>query len=669
MAARVRAQLHQWKAIGASPQILEWLDKGVRLRWRAGGPPRPFDHGESTFDAEQTAWLDKEVARCLATGAWEPATSSRFVSRAFLVPKPGGGFRLVVDLRTINEHCIELPCRYETLKALRRLARPEDYLFSFDLSDGYHCVSIAPEHRQYLTFRLQGKLYQCAALPFGWSGSPFVFTKVMRAVVGFLRSPAASEARAAGRAVPLGPQQHLRFEERLAGVRLLPYLDDFLFMVEGQAAAIEARDFVARTLDRLGLQRNIKKGQWEPAQSITHLGLGIDTRSGLFIVTPKRVAQLKAMARGILCRAATSRGWVPARVLASFCGLAQAAYLAVPPARFFTRSLYDVLETKANWSSSVRIPTASRRSTRSTREGPSAGNSQAWRDLQWWASFPARWNGAEIWSSPTEATLFTDASNMGWGAKLVSPISLEARGSWTPEEAANHITWKELRAVRLAVLSFLPHLEGRRVNLQEDNQGVDHILHASVSRNPLMQAELRPLWWLLCTHGITLESTYVRSADNLADGLSRYDYSTSMRLLPSVFTSLDRRWGPHTIDRFASHADTQLPRYNSATLDPRSEGVNSLSLDWAGSNSWVFPPVELISRVVHLLRNSPHASATVVVPYWRAQAWFTDLALMASSVLLLGSAEEVLQLDYGPPATSIGVIAAFRIEGRPPSSF
>ena len=94
----------------------------------------------------------------------------------------------------------------------------------------------------------------------------------------------------------------------------------------------------------------------------------------------------------------------------------------------------------------------------------------------------------------------------------MAPLVLEARGPWTPEEAAHHITWKEMRAVRYAIESFLPHLAGRKVGLLEDNQGVDHILHSSVSKTPLMQAELRPLWWLLCTHNIALESTYVRSA-------------------------------------------------------------------------------------------------------------------------------------------------------------
>ena len=35
------------------------------------------------------------------------------------------------------------------------------------------------------TFSIGGKVFQFAALPFGWTLSPFVFTKVMRPVVRF----------------------------------------------------------------------------------------------------------------------------------------------------------------------------------------------------------------------------------------------------------------------------------------------------------------------------------------------------------------------------------------------------------------------------------------------------------------------------------------------------
>ena len=38
---------------------------------------------------EEQAFLDYETARLLASGAWELTQDARFVSRAFLAPKPG----------------------------------------------------------------------------------------------------------------------------------------------------------------------------------------------------------------------------------------------------------------------------------------------------------------------------------------------------------------------------------------------------------------------------------------------------------------------------------------------------------------------------------------------------------------------------------------------------
>jgi hypothetical protein len=52
-----------------------------------------------------------------------------------------------------------------------------------------------------------------------------------------------------------------------------------------------------------------------------------------------------------------------------------------------------------------------------------------------------------------------------------------------------HITWKELKAVRLAVLSFLPHLAGRNVLLHEDNHAVCHVMAGLTSRSLEMMTE------------------------------------------------------------------------------------------------------------------------------------------------------------------------------------
>jgi hypothetical protein len=48
------------------------------------------------------------------------------------------------------------------------------------LEDGFHAIPIHPDDRKYFTFSIGGKVFQFAALPFGWTLNPFVFAKVMR---------------------------------------------------------------------------------------------------------------------------------------------------------------------------------------------------------------------------------------------------------------------------------------------------------------------------------------------------------------------------------------------------------------------------------------------------------------------------------------------------------
>jgi hypothetical protein len=106
-----------------------------------------------------------------------------------------------------------------------------------------------------------------------------------------------------------------------------------------------------------------------------------------------------------------------------------------------------------------------------------------------------------------------------------------------PEDEELHITWKELKAVRLAVFSFLPHLAGRNVLLHEDNHAVCHVLAGVTSRSPEMMAELRRMWYMLDTNDIHIRPMYIRSAANKwADKLNRHLDSDDWQLDPSVST-------------------------------------------------------------------------------------------------------------------------------------
>jgi hypothetical protein len=140
---------------------------------------------------------------------------------------------------------------------------------------------------------------------------------------------------------------------------------------------------------------------------------------------------------------------------------------------------------------------------------------------------------------------------------------LEARGFWSAADQEQHMTWKELKAVLLAVLSFLPLLCLQKVLKHKDNQGVVAVLNHLTSQSPTMMDELRKLMELK-TNSINIRARYTRSAANVwADKLSRETNIDDWHLNPRIFTYMESRWGPHSIDRFAAQGNTQLPRYNA----------------------------------------------------------------------------------------------------------
>eukprot|EP00873_Tetraselmis_striata_P021878 jgi/Tetstr1/442142/TSEL_030295.t1 len=290
-------------------------------------------------------------------------------------------------------------------------------------------------------------------------------------------------------------------------------------------------------------------------------------------------------------------------------------YLAIALARFYLRELHDVLKTRDSWSGRVKL----------TR--------QLERDLQWWVGVPTQHNGRPINRPVETGYLHVDSSSYGWGAVLNEHH--EARGFWYDDDRNAHITLKELKAVRLAIESFLPMLQNRHIRLHEDNQAVVGVLTNLTSRSPRLMAELRKTWYLMDTHGITLSVRYIRSAANIwADRLSREVDCDDWQFNPRRFASLTAKWGACTIDRFATSENALLPRYNARWRAPRCEAVDALRLSdaaWRCERNWCNPPWNLIGDLVSKLESSG-APAIVIVPYWPDKAWYQLLSEMCSDM-------------------------------------
>ncbi|WIA36356.1 hypothetical protein OEZ86_007675 [Tetradesmus obliquus] len=125
------------------------------------------------------------------------------------------------------------------------------------------------------------------------------------------------------------------------GCKVLPYLDDFLFVFPDQETAAAGAEWIQSIMYWLGFTPHPTKSVWEPTQRLEHLGLVVDLAQGTFCVPLAKVARLTRLARGIAIAAKQNKRRVPKRELAAFCGYAQSVRLAVMPANLFLRSLYD----------------------------------------------------------------------------------------------------------------------------------------------------------------------------------------------------------------------------------------------------------------------------------------------------------------------------------------
>ena len=92
---------------------------------------------------------------------------------------------------------------------------------------------------------------------------------------------------------------------------------------------------------------------------------------------------------------------------------------------------------------------------------------------------------------------------------------VEALGFKTMPAIEDHITSKELKAVRCSIKTFLPELKGKRLLLHEDNQSVIGLLTHLTSKSSTMMCELRKLFLLIDTYDIKFRTRCIRNASNL----------------------------------------------------------------------------------------------------------------------------------------------------------
>lgn len=234
-----------WRRVTRSKMVLSTVTSGFRIPFRR--TPQQLRYRSRPHTQEQATVIDKEVKELLAKRATRLVTDDMlaehpgFVSHLFAVSKKSGGWRPVLDLSRLNRFIRKKHFQMESIKHIRHMIRKGDWFVSIDLKDAFLHVPMDPRFFKWLRFRWNGQLYEFTTLPFGLTSSPWVFTKVLREVVAFLRS---------------------------RGIRLAIYLDDMLIMGSSYQEALSALHECRSLLEQLGFTLNLDKSVMEPAQRI-----------------------------------------------------------------------------------------------------------------------------------------------------------------------------------------------------------------------------------------------------------------------------------------------------------------------------------------------------------------------------------------------------------------
>ncbi|KAM9994160.1 hypothetical protein ACTFIZ_002975 [Dictyostelium cf. discoideum] len=244
----------------------------------------------------------------------------------------------------------------EGIKNLPSMVKQGYYMVKLDIKKAYLHVLVDPQYRDLFRFVWQGAHYRWKTMPFGLSTAPCIFTMLLRPVLRMLRD---------------------------INVSVIAYLDDLLIVGSTKEECLSNLKKTMELLVKLGFKLNLEKSVLEPTQSITFLGLQIDSLSmKLFVPKEKKKSVIKEIRNFLKLDCCSPRK------LAGLKGKLIALKDAVIPFRLYTRrtnKFHSQCLTLANrdWDQSFPIP------------------QEVKLEISHWLTVLNQWNGKEISAGAT----------------------------------------------------------------------------------------------------------------------------------------------------------------------------------------------------------------------------------------------------------------------------
>lgn len=555
-AGGVSKKTSEWEKITNNVWVIQMV-KGVRIELLCL-PPQSV---EPTSDTGNEANLTGKISEMLEQGVIEKASKSsrRFVSHLFLRPKKDGTFRPILNLSKLNEYVVYRHFKMEQLATVMQLITEGAWLASIDISQAYHSLEVTEADRNLLQFIYRDQRYRFKVLPNGLSSGPRVFTKVMKAVMSYLRT--------------------------VHNILLCFYIDDTIIIGNTQREVERAVGLTLTTLDRLGFTVNLVKSVLQPTRELQFLGFRINT-----ILLKVDLPRLKCGEITNFAREVLTEPRLKIKTLAGLIG----KLVATDPGNKWAKIKTKTMVRALNWNLRDSQGNYDRECTLTKRVRDSIA--------YWIDNLESAMR--EYKPKPVDVYVYTDASSHGWG--YYSQTHQTHYGEQWDDTVSDttHINVLELRAVRRMLEHMGETITRKHVRVYADNTTAV----ACVSKGG--SARSKP-----CQQETGVENIEADWASRVFTDAG--EWALDKDTLEGIFYKL----GKPRIDMFASSDNHKLPQYISRDYDRSARGTDALTMNWKGVNGYFFPPFSCLSRVlIKILEERP--DGILVTPEWPTQPWY-----------------------------------------------
>lgn len=618
-AGRLSLFYDRWLDVTTDRFILECVS-GVKIKFHT----QPYERNsfETSKSKIEHLAIQNSIDELLIKGAIVPCcdTKGQFFSPYFLVAKSDGGNRFVLNLKKLNEFVIAPHFKLEDLRTAQRLISKDNYMCKLDLKDAFFLIKVDQESRKYLRFRFNQQNYEFSCLPFGLSVSPYLFTKLMKPIMEFLRS---------------------------LGYLSVIYLDDMLCIGEDFASCAKNVNATITLLEHLGFKINFSKSILIPTKICKYLGFVLNSHEMTLELAVEKKSRITEAIDNLL-----SKSDIKIRNFARFIGYLTSACPSVPYGPLYCKNFerarfMALLMNDGDYDQFMKV------------------ERYLDSDLHWWRNNISDAKRS-IESLHFSKEIFSDASMTGWGAAYRGE---KVGGFWSVADRKRHINQLELIAAHNALKTFAVDCKNCSILMRVDNTtAIAYINKMGGIQYPELNKLARALWQWCEDQNLFVFASYIPSECNEdADEASRrLNIDTEWELSHYAFNSILLRWGPFDIDLFASKVNAKVSKFCSWKREPDAYAIDAFTLDWHNIYFYAFPPFALLPKILSKII-SDKASGILVVPHWPSQPWYPLFRSLLSESPIVFEPSQGLLLSpcrsiYHPLAPRLSLVAG-RLSG------